>query len=198
MNLPCKTAALLALLVAVNGCSGPPEQGRLVEQLRVAVQLEKIPEVVRLLKRGADYCSGSGPERFTPLHRAALQGSRRLTVLLLERARRDGVLPPRVAARDRYGFTPLMWAAGAGRFRIVKLLLEAGADPLLRSPSGNSALHYAVRSRSRIASRAVRLLLEWGADPALTNRSGVDVAAFARHGGRPDLARLVEQRRGVR
>ena len=43
---------------------------------------------------------------------------------------------------DSYGITPLLQAACAGNARVVKLLLERGADPT-RHPSGESALECA-------------------------------------------------------
>jgi RNA polymerase primary sigma factor len=46
-------------------------------------------------------------------------------------------------ARDDSGMTPLMLAASRNRAAICSMLLEAGADPLLRTPSGQDALAFA-------------------------------------------------------
>lgn len=46
-------------------------------------------------------------------------------------------------ARDARGHTPLMLAAARNKPNICKLLLDAGADPLLKNPDGNDALFIA-------------------------------------------------------
>ena len=45
---------------------------------------------------------------------------------------------------DKYGSTPLMYAAMRGEVELVKLLSEAGADLNLQDPSGRSAISIAV------------------------------------------------------
>jgi RNA polymerase primary sigma factor len=59
-------------------------------------------------------------------------------------------------ARDSAGQTPLMLAAARNKPHICKLLLTAGADPLLRDPSGSDALIIATAA----GAREVALLLE--------------------------------------
>ena len=44
---------------------------------------------------------------------------------------------------DYFGFTPLVFAAEAGRTTIVKLLLERGAKTTAKSSEGMDALAYA-------------------------------------------------------
>ncbi len=64
-------------------------------------------------------------------------------------------------ARDAGGQTPLMLAAARSKPHICKLLLDAGADPLLTDPNGNSALFIAKAA----GAREVVSLLE----PAFSN-----------------------------
>ena len=52
-------------------------------------------------------------------------------------------------ARDAGGQTPLMLAAARSKPHICKLLLDAGADPLLTDPNGNSALFIANAAGAR-------------------------------------------------
>jgi RNA polymerase primary sigma factor len=52
-------------------------------------------------------------------------------------------------ARDASGQTPLMLAAARNKPLIFKLLLDAGADPLLTDPDGNNALFIANASGAR-------------------------------------------------
>lgn len=58
-----------------------------------------------------------------------------------------------VNAKDRYGRTPLMGAAGLGSAELVKQLLEKGADPYARDNSGDNAIHYARRAKSAEVER---------------------------------------------
>lgn len=56
---------------------------------------------------------------------------------------------------DEMGTTPLMYAAGRNHPEVVRILLEAGADPAPRDRDGKSALDYA---RQVDAEAAVALL----------------------------------------
>lgn len=49
-------------------------------------------------------------------------------------------------ARDRDGLTPLMLAAARNKIGVVKLLLEAGANPELSDPNGQDALSKALKA----------------------------------------------------
>jgi RNA polymerase primary sigma factor len=71
-------------------------------------------------------------------------------------------------ARDARGQTPLMLAAARNKPHICKLLLDAGADPLLTDPNGNSALFIANAADAR---EVVSLL-----DPAFSNTRQTDSA----------------------
>ena len=71
-------------------------------------------------------------------------------------------------ARDARGQTPLMLAAARNKPHICKLLLDAGADPLLTDPNGNSALFIANTADAR---EVVSLL-----DPAFSNIRQTDSA----------------------
>lgn len=49
-----------------------------------------------------------------------------------------------INSQDQQGLTPLMVAAARGHFNIVKLLLEAGANPHITDYKGYAAEHHAV------------------------------------------------------
>lgn len=73
---------------------------------------------------------------WTPLHYAATKGHLAVMAMLLnENAYIDAASPN--------GTTPLMMAAHYGTPQAVKLLLEAGADPMLKNDLGLSALDFA-------------------------------------------------------
>jgi RNA polymerase primary sigma factor len=78
-------------------------------------------------------------------------------------------------ARDSSGQTPLMLAAARNKPRICKLLLDAGADPLLSDPDGNDALVIA----NAAGADEVALLLEPSFSTKLQTDFGND--AFAMH-----------------
>ena len=61
-------------------------------------------------------------DHWTPLYLAVQQGSEAAAARLLEAC-------AEVDAVDKDGSTPLMLAARKGRLELVRLLLDAGADP---------------------------------------------------------------------
>lgn len=65
-----------------------------------------------------------------------------------------------VNASDPGGFTPLMFAANLGLIENVKLLLAHGADPTLKSSSGESALSLADNPDSAVAREERRKVVE--------------------------------------
>lgn len=88
-----------------------------------------------LIKKGADV----NKPGWTPLHYAATNGHLDIMNLLLEEN-------AYIDAESPNGTTPLMMAAQYSDESSVKLLLEAGADPLLRNALGLSALDFAHRA----------------------------------------------------
>lgn len=88
-----------------------------------------------LIARGADV----NKPGWTPLHYAATRGHLDvMRVLLDENAYIDAASPN--------GTTPLMMAAFYGTPSAVKLLLEAGADPMLKNQLGLTAIDFAQRA----------------------------------------------------
>lgn len=77
----------------------------------------------------------------------------------LEQRGRRGVLPD-LDATDRFGNTLLILASVRGQARLVRWLLQRGADPNLRNLVGGSALMYA---SCRGHDTIVALLLDYGA-----------------------------------
>jgi len=79
------------------------------------------------------------------------------------------------------GTTPLMRAARAGDTAVIRLLLETGADPMLATKDGNTALMFAAgvgyrdkntRGSERDALEAVKIFLDAGLDLGRTNTRG--------------------------
>ena len=89
-----------------------------------------------LIKKNADV----NKPGWTPLHYAATNGHLEVMRLLLEEN-------AYIDASSPNGTTPLMMAAHYGSPTAVKLLLEAGADPMLKNDQSLSALDFAHRGK---------------------------------------------------
>jgi ankyrin repeat protein len=109
-----------------------------------------------IIKRGGDV----NKPGWAPLHYAATSENVDVVRLLLdENAYIDAASPN--------GTTPLMMAAHYGTDATVKLLIEAGADPLLKNDLGLTALDFAHRANratpAEMIAGAVRALQPKGA-----------------------------------
>jgi ankyrin repeat protein len=89
----------------------------------------------QLIDKGADV----NKPGWTALHYAATHGHLAVMTLLLDKH-------AYIDAASPNGTTPLMMAAGYGTPAAVTLLLEAGADPLLKNDQGLSAIDFAYRA----------------------------------------------------
>lgn len=89
----------------------------------------------QLIIRGADV----NKPGWAPLHYAATHGHLNVMNLLLDNH-------AYIDAASPNGTTPLMMAAHYGTPAAVKLLLEAGADPLLKNEQGLSAIDFAQKA----------------------------------------------------
>ena len=54
----------------------------------------------------------------------------------------------------------LLWAVYYGHFKIVKILLEAGADPTVEDPDGNSALQWSKWLNKRAMTKLIKKWIE--------------------------------------
>lgn len=121
---------------------------------------------------GATAYSGDG---FTALHFAAFFGYPEAVSLLIDRG-------AEVDAFGRGWMTGTALHSGASRLQseVVRVLLEAGANPDVRQSGGWTPLHAAAMNGD-LAS--VELLLAAGADAAATNDEGRSVADLATESG---------------
>ncbi|WP_158290185.1 ankyrin repeat domain-containing protein [Ramlibacter sp. WS9] len=103
-----------------------------------------------------------GPHGETLLHRACSYlhtAQQPKMVAALIAARLD------LEARDKYGGTPLNWAAGTGCVECVSLLLKAGAQRMPRNARGATPLHVS-------AAPVAAVLIAAGADPLAADDQG--------------------------
>ena len=82
---------------------------------------------------------------------------------------------------SRADCTALMYQARYGTVESMESLLahKPPALPILQDSYGNTALHYAVRSRDNQAAK-VRLLLDYGADKTIRDNGGQTALDWAR------------------
>ena len=98
----------------------------------------------KLITRGADV----NKPGWAPLHYAATRGHVALMTLLLDNH-------AYIDAASPNGTTPLMMAAFYGTPSAVKLLLEAGADPLLKNDQSLSAVDFAHRANRQDSANII-------------------------------------------
>lgn len=116
----------------------------------------------------------------TALMMASLRGQTALVQRLLERG----------AVINRFGWSPLHYAASGPDDGALKLLLARGASVDARSPNGTTPLMMAAGEGP---SACVELLLAAGAQADLRNDLGLSAADFARQRGRDRLADRLEK-----
>jgi ankyrin repeat protein len=97
--------------------------------------------------------------KMTPLMYAAGENNYTLTKLLIE----EGA---NINDQDDEGLSPIIWACQnilinpLQNLKIIKLLLEHGADPTLQEHHGNTVLHYAIEYDHM--TEIIRLLIQYG------------------------------------
>lgn len=93
-----------------------------------------------------------------------------------------------VAARNRFGGTPLLLAAGNGHRKAVKALLTAGSDINHRNLGGGTAL---IRATEGGHARVAKMLIEAGAFVDLASNKGVTPLTAAAYNGDDDIVELL-------
>lgn len=142
-------------------------------------------DIVRLLlEYGADPDQPSGgEEEGLPLCAAACWNHAQTVQALL-----DGGADPN--ARERDGWTALLWACANGHLESADILLDAGADPDVADDDGHTPLTLAARFG---AYGIVWSLLEHGADPALPDSAGRSALEIARRCSSMDLETVLRE-----
>ncbi len=107
----------------------------------------------------------------------------------IARAVREGVF---VDCRDGQGMTALMLAVRAGAAGAVEALLQAGANPNLRTSSDETPLLMAIHTgRAGLAARSLTLILKAGADVKQPDNYGWTPLFFAAAGGHGEAVRTL-------
>jgi ankyrin repeat protein len=213
---PAGAAGVLTVLalIATVGCSSAQRQQDALEVLLQAIRYEhseqravtilrRHPEAAKTEWRGAPgFVRGS-----TALHYAALFGFTDLAQQLL-----DAGADPNAALAE-WRWTPLGWAADAGRPGTAAALIRAGADVNAEIGDDNTALHAAAwggetnaADRPEAYAEVAELLIAAGADVNAVAANGATPlnvarragnraveAVLLRHGARAGTVRTVEE-----
>ena len=162
--------------------------------LNVTLTTEAVDDVTMsmlrlLLDEGADV---SLRDRIgaTPLLDAVERGVDEDAMALLIRASAEaGVLD----ARNVDGDTALHLSHDNGQTDVMRLLLDAGADPNVQNNDGQTLLHHMAEEgiTEYVRHEDVEDLLNAGADPNLIDEKGWTPAHYAGEGGHKDMLRLL-------
>lgn len=116
----------------------------------------------------------------------------------------SGVRPETVV--DKFGLSPLHWAASLWNLDMVEPLLKAGFSPNQAGGSKrNTPLHSAIKGNHfggdlipENQMPVIRLLLDLGkADPSISNRDGETPQVLAERAGRSDIVAFFEEQQKV-
>ena len=142
--------------------------------------------VSALLAKDRSLANAWSKDGFFPLGLAAFFKRPAVAKVLLEHG-----ADPRMASKPA-GFTPLHSAvaddAGSDVKDLVRVLIDAGADPNARSASGGTPLHTAGFTGN---VPVTEMLLAAGADPEATDAKGLTPLDHAREKSHPEVAAIL-------
>jgi len=143
-------------------------------------------EIARQLKRDPKLATTWTSRGWSALHLAAFSGDPQAVRLVLDRG-----ADVNARARTKFKNTPLQAALLANQLSTAKLLLERGADPLVRQAHGFTPLQEAAFHGDR---DLVDLLLTAGAELNSRADDGRTAVTEALRGNHPDLAEYLRQK----
>ena len=135
----------------------------------------KINNVIRLLAREPNLVNTYSGDGFHPLGLACYFGHLDVAEYLVKAGANVNS-----KSNNRLKVAPIQSAAAGRHRKIVKLLLEHGADPNIREQGGNTPLHAAAENGDE---ETIRILLYGGADQTLANHDGKSALDLAMEGG---------------
>jgi ankyrin repeat protein len=90
-----------------------------------------------------------------------------------------------------FGMNALHFAASAGSYDCIRVLLDAGADPHHHTKDGSTALHFAAGSQSQRAKECVATLVDAALSLSEVNDDGLTVLHFAAVKGQPTTVKFL-------
>jgi len=182
---PRCTEQLRRELAAYGLDASGPDAKEAQNLLTAAALCDNVDVLGRLLSRGVDV-NGKDSCGGTALVAAASGGAQHTAEKLLQsRAKLDVA-----GGEGRWHRTALLSAAARADVPMMRLLIDAGADPNAATPGGRSVLMLAATANSLTV---VSLLLERGVDPRCTDEAGLDAGRVARAHGALIVAALIEE-----
>jgi ankyrin repeat protein len=190
-----RSAVMTALLISPGGSFLPPPRNRVLQALLrhdptltffESCATGDVGAVRAALMQNGTLANSWHPMGLSALHFAAFSGDAAVTKLLLDNG-------AEIDARARNAFfnTPLQVALLPGNETTARLLLERGADPLVRAERGFAPIHEAAFLGRR---DLIDLLLDMGADIDSRANDGRNAISEALRGGHPDLANYLRSR----
>lgn len=173
-------------LLSLTAYLGHPELAEVIRKQGVkpdifeASALGDLQAVQAAVARNRAEANESAPDGFFPLSLAAYFGQGAVVEFLLKNG-----ADVHAAARNAQKVTALHAAASRGDLEIVRMLLEAGADPNARQEGGFVPLHSAAQNGN---VPVAELLLEHGAKADARNDKGKTPAEIAEEAKHPELA----------
>jgi len=125
-----------------------------------------------------------------PLSVAVIRGHLKIVRLLIDAVKNDAHKDVReyVNMKNKYGGTPLSFAAELGCLDMAELLLKEGADVNAVVSNGRTALYYAAHKGH---FEIVKLLLEYNADVNNKANDGLTVLHYAAGNGKLEVVELL-------
>lgn len=142
-----------------------------------------VSQVLMMLEKEPELAYQKDKNGFSALLYAVASGQDRIVDALLHITKQVNDVEP------EKGYTPLLIAATKGYTTIVRLLLEYGANPNMKTFDGITALHNAVYEKQ---IDIVKLLLEYGADPSIKDGIGRTPIDLVGRNGHPQLYQLLD------
>jgi len=136
----------------------------------------KINNVIRLLARDPELVNAYSMDGFQPLGLACYFGHFETAEYLVKAG-----APINSVSRNGLRVAPIQSAVAGGHLKIVKMLLDQGANPNITEQGGFTPLHAAAQNGD---IEMIRLLLYGGADLTIKSDSGkiaMDIAMDAGH-----------------
>ena len=181
--------ALSPIMVAAY--HGQPEIASFLADKTVALTIfeaaavGKLSNIVRLLARDPLLVSTYSEDGFQPLGLACYFGHFEVAEYLVKAG-----APVNSVSHNQLKVAPIQSATAGRSEKIVKMLLEHGADPNIREQGGYTPLHAAAENGDEAV---IRILLYGGADLGIKSNDGKLPLDLAQEAGHTEAARLLTE-----
>ena len=145
----------------------------------------KTNHIIRILARDPQLVNDYPDDGYQPLGLACFFGQLETAQYLISAGARVNT-----PSQNTMKITPLHSATAGGHTKLVKLLLEHGADPNARQVGGFTPLHAAAENGD---VEAIRALLFYGADQDAKSCEGKSPLDYARESKKPEAIGLLKE-----